>query len=444
MPVINPYEHYRFNVGASSPRKRTTATEKRAGGLAGRRAILAAAEKKAKEKAKDTEMTDFDLIKENMGDAVGKVSKTYVGPLAGAHGGLAYQRRRVEASQSEEIEIIEPMQAKRRPDNALLQAPKAGHNVESAAPDASRPIPAPTRSHFSFGIPEQNTASTAVSTAASVPTSAFSFSKTVPTAPSPYERKNDALDIVMATAGASTSPTAKLTPAVFSIAPRSEPPAPERVIPTRSQEKELLKKPAREEALAISSGALPVFVFRCLANLPSLATGVSFAAQQKARSVPSTDLPKFDFDHVSSNQALVKTSLPLPETAVATASSSSQPAATNTPSTGFTGWGATAKPSNSSATWTCNSCLLQSKASSTECDVCEAPRPVPASTKTPPPVQAPPPVVPAASGFTGWGANFGAAPAAKSGSDQDWTCSLCGCKSKATSQQCDVCETKRS
>jgi len=70
---VNPYEHYRFNVGASSPRKRPSATDKRAGGLAGRRALLAAAEKKEKERTKDTEMTDLDLIKENMADKSGKV-----------------------------------------------------------------------------------------------------------------------------------------------------------------------------------------------------------------------------------------------------------------------------------------------------------------------------------------------------------------------------------
>jgi hypothetical protein len=443
VPVINPYEHYRFNVGASSPRKRTTATEKRAGGLAGRRAILAAAEKKAKEKAKDTEMTDFDLIKENMGDAAGKVSTTPISSVVDIHVGLAFQRRRVEASQTEEVDVVEAVPAKRRPDNAPSQASKPGSTHASAATEASRLIAAPTRSHFSFGVPEQDTTSTTESTA-SAPTSAFNFSKPVPTAPSPYERKNDALDIVMATAGASTSPAAKLTPAVFSVAPSREVAVPERVSPTKEHQKDVVNRPAREEALTIASGALPVFVFKCLANLPSLATGVSFAATQKARSVPSIDLPKFDFDHIPSDQPPSKTSMSLPNSVAAATTSSSQAAATSTPPTGFTGWGAIAKPSTSGATWTCNSCFLQSKVSSTECDVCEAPRPVVAPAKTASPVQAPPRVAPAAIGFTGWGANFGTAPAAKSGSDQDWTCSLCGCKSKATSQQCDVCETKRS
>ena len=390
-------------------------------------------------------MTDFDLIKENMGDAAGKVSELRIRSIVDSYGGLAlFQRRRVEASQTEELEIIEALPTKRHPDNAPSQKSEPGSIRGSAATDTSRPITAPTRSRFSFGIPEQNTTNAAVSIPAAAPTSAFNFSKPGPTVPSPYERKNDALDIVMATAGASTSPATKLTPAVFSIAPSREVSGPERVAPTKEQQEDLLKRPAREEALAIASGALPVFVFKCLANLPSLATGISFAATQKARSVPTTELPKFDFDHNSSNQAQLKASMSAPKSVAVASTSSFQPAVTSTPSTGFTGWGAIAKPSASNATWTCNSCFLQSKASSTECDVCEAPRPKVAPTETPPPVQTPPPVAPPASGFTGWGANFGAAPAAKSGSDQDWTCGLCGCKSKATSQQCDVCETKRS
>jgi hypothetical protein len=75
--VVNPYEHYRFNIGStaqSSRRKSAGPGTRRLGGLAERRAVLAAAEAKERERNKGKVMTDLDMINENLGDRDAKVS----------------------------------------------------------------------------------------------------------------------------------------------------------------------------------------------------------------------------------------------------------------------------------------------------------------------------------------------------------------------------------
>lgn len=231
----------------------------------------------------------------------------------------------------------------------------------------------------------------------------------------------------MANAGPSSASPAKLTPAVFPTLPTQELP----VITTTAKGNQISqgsdKQTAIDQALGIDAGALPVYMFKCLANVPSLAAGTSFAAQQKAKAVATSDLPSYSFGEPSKVQLDVLTS-----------SIAKVPAKNPAPATGlsgFTGWGSApgASAVKANDTWTCKECFLQSKATSIECDICEAPRPGHA-----------PAVKPAAAtgGFTGWGASFtpSAGTAAAGG---DWTCSLCGCKSKATSTQCDVCETPK-
>ena len=126
---------------------------------------------------------------------------------------------------------------------------------------------------------------------------------------------------------------------------------------------------------------------------------------------------------------------------------------------GFTGWGSVVKSApnpaatsgggqatTSDAEWTCDVCMLKSKPTSTQCDVCETPRPgvkpsssAPAATTNPAAAPSPTPLV---KGFTGWGSSAFAQP--KPVAEGEWTCGVCSCKSKATSTQCDVCETPRS
>jgi hypothetical protein len=312
----------------------------------------------------------------------------------------------------EAIEAISKSDGKERSDgsNQTIQASKSTSAFAPSSSSTATSVAAPIRSTFTFGAPLQSRQKEDTVTPALPAT--FTFSKPSSTAPAPVQKKNDALDIVMATAGATSAVPYKLTPAIFSTPP----------------EQEANTTSPRDDALATDSGALPVYVFRCLTHVPSIAAGTSFAAQQKAKAMPIDQLPAYKFDDSSRSYA----------TSSASTTKEQPDLSSNAPlaSSGFTGWGATVKPSSSNVaqggTWTCDVCSLQSKAASTECDVCEAPRPGNAPASRPA----------VTGGFTGWGANLNPPPAT-SGSGQDWTCGLCGCKSKATSQQCDVCETKR-
>lgn len=228
----------------------------------------------------------------------------------------------------------------------------------------------------------------------------------------PPPSKSSAFDIISRTIASSAEPEKTARPSV-SLAPISsvKPPssAAEKralateteTVPTKQTPEDIVKK--------LDAGALPVSTFRSLANVVDLGTSTSALARQQALAKSVDQLPTFTFAFKLSHATPTSAAVP--------------------PTTGFTGWGTGMTPkTTTSDTWQCSTCMCQSKATSTKCDVCETPKP---ASK---PVSATP-----NTGFTGWGAGALKSTAAS----DEWTCNTCDCRSKATSTKCDVCNTAR-
>jgi rubrerythrin len=234
-----------------------------------------------------------------------------------------------------------------------------------------------------------------------------------------------------------------------------------------------------DKVAAVHVGTLPVYTFVALAHAPDVSTdGRRFAVDIKAKvmRMDVKDLPTFSFlgqqqeDKSSNAEASGSKQSAAPGSSAlggdATAKNAPAPAstwkcdlcglqskgtdkcdicdapkpknamATTSGSTsGFTGWGSTAKPppaTPSDGAWKCDLCGLMSKAGSLKCDVCEAPKPgaVPAATT-------------ASTGFTGWGAGVTIKKPKVAEQEGAWTCGTCGCVSSPGSVKCDVCETPK-
>jgi hypothetical protein len=233
---------------------------------------------------------------------------------------------------------------------------------------------------------------------------------TTPKQPPPS--RFSAFDIISRTLASSAEPEKTRMSVLFS-APS---PAEQSAVPEQHKQPAKTSAPPVPETpedivKKLDAGALPVSTFRSLASTPDLGKDSSALSRQQSLETPVEKLPKFTF------------TFKLPATSTAPPASAS-----SAPTTAFTGWGAGAAPEASNDMWECTTCMCKSKPTSTKCDVCETPRPAvkPAST------------VPN-TGFTGWGAGA-AVPTTAS---DEWTCSVCMCKSKAASTKCDVCETPR-
>lgn len=163
----------------------------------------------------------------------------------------------------------------------------------------------------------------------------------------------------------------------------------------------------------LNISALPVNTFRALSGGDDLGKETSALARQQVLTIEADKLPRFAFTFRLSK---VQSAAPIP--------------AAVPPSAGFTGWGSGMKPqiAKNDDMWECSLCLCKSPSTSTKCDVCTEPRPT---------VKAVPST--ASVGFTGWGSGN---PLPPTSTDQ-WTCSLCMCKSANTSTKCEVCETPR-
>jgi hypothetical protein len=382
---------------------------------------------------------------------------------------------------SPEIQMISSPSPKKSKQPALPASTSAFAKPSSAFTFSAKPQDPPKQSAFgsssqtdkpafSFGTAAQASKDAFAALHPSV--SSQPQITTVQAAKSAFEkRKNDAIDIVMSHAAASPTIPTKLTPTTLSASrlpiTSSIPPIFGAVKPVEEKEQTSKAKSAREEVLAMQTAACPVFVYKSLANVPSLAVGISIVTQQKVKNMSESELPVFTFGSGTLGLEPFATSGfagfgAISSSSTAPASSSStgdawicslcsckskgsstkcdvceEPrpgsAVPKPATTGFTGWGASAsKPSTSAeGEWTCSLCSCKSKASSQKCDVCEADRPKSVSATTAAPV----------TGFSGWGAG---AMLPKAGSVGEWTCGMCGCKSKASSKDCEVCESPRS
>lgn len=234
---------------------------------------------------------------------------------------------------------------------------------------------------------------------------------TTPKQPPPS--KFSAFDIISRTIASSAEPENKMRMSVSFSAPS---PAERSPIPQQQKQPTNPPAPLVEETpedivKKLDASALPVNTFRSLASTPDLSKDISALARQQSLATPVDKLPTFTF------------------TFKVLATSTAPPAsAPSVPPTAFTGWDAGTAPKISNDLWECTTCMCKSKPTSTKCDVCETPRPASKPASTTP-----------NTGFTGWGAGA-AVPTTTS---NEWTCSVCMCKSKATSTKCDVCETPR-
>lgn len=385
--VVNPYENYRFNVGSSTSLKVSgrKALPKRAGGLAGRRAIMEAAEKKEKERQKDQELTDLDLINENLGvETAGK-------------------RRRLQSdvpTEDRTSKADSPMQ-----DVSSEKLSKDASPISSAIAKPEQPSRPPSTASFTFGKP-------GTSTPTAFPSFTVASKAVVKTStPDTTQKKSDAMDIVMANASIPSTSSSKPTPTIFSAASLTPAATPFALAPTKATSKEPVNpRSPEEEVKTMDKAGLPVFVFKCLSKLPSLVTGTSYGAQQAAKKVEDIKLPSFQFG-VSYTPPQSGSSHPF---ALLANAQSKAPASV----------------AGAKEAWTCELCGLKSSADSTQCDVCEAPKP---KAKASAIQQAP----------LAWKSTVPSTSIFNNSTGSQWTCDLCGLKSSASSTQCDVCEAPK-
>lgn len=286
---------------------------------------------------------------------------------------------------------------------------------------------------------------------------------TTPRQPPPS--KFSAFDIISRTIASSAEPEKKARPSVSFAATSSPKPTPVAEVSEKAPESETAKpKQTPEETVKkLDVGALPVSTFRSLANVVDLGKTTSALARQQALAKSLDQLPTFTFTFKMPSKSTPDAAAPssmgftgwgsgiTPQAAsgdmweCSTCMCKSKATSTKcdvcetpkpaakpvsaAPNVGFTGWGAGAQVLKSSLDeWKCDTCMCQSKATSTKCDVCSTPRPG----------EAPAPKV-ATTGFTGWGTGM----QEKAKSSGTWTCSLCSCQSKESSVKCDVCGTPR-
>jgi len=102
---------------------------------------------------------------------------------------------------------------------------------------------------------------------------------------------------------------------------------------------------------------------------------------------------------------------------------------TSAPKTNGFDWAAAGikPPAASTSKWDCSVCMIANDVSLQQCAACESPRPGAA------------PSAPPVSAFN-WGAAGFKPPAAAT---DEWTCTMCACKSPASAKQCVVCETPK-
>jgi hypothetical protein len=191
------------------------------------------------------------------------------------------------------------------------------------------------------------------------------------------KRKQDAFDLIMSNTTSPAAPTAKITPAQIN---------PDRFFTSDTAQ---IAQPAPVKAAAIASkksdidlardtpeAALPVFVFKSLAQVPDLAKGIPFETYNAAKNMEESKLPAFTFKVNLTGKSLTDPA-PAASTSTATAPAAAPVVAAPPVTGGFTGWGAGAfaKPKGADAgSWICSVCSCTSKAGSTKCDVCETPR----------------------------------------------------------------------
>ncbi|KAJ9094419.1 hypothetical protein QFC21_005958 [Naganishia friedmannii] len=386
-PISNPYEGYRFHIGSTSTPFVGTSRQPVTSSSSRPRTSLkprARASLGGSEHVPDTsKMSDLDLI-----TASWQAEQT---------------NKRIRKSSP--AAVSKGKSSEQSSDRMQVDESPIPRNSSRASASST----APTRSSYSILERPQSPVKPPVG-------KSFSQDAQSTTPKQPPSTKSSAFDIISRTIAAS-APTEQTprTSVSFASLPTSEPaklPEQSEILTSANQQPKI--QTPDELVRRLDASALPVNTFRSLTGGEDLGKDTSALARQQALTTKSDKLPRFTFTFRMS------------ETSTATATFAAAP-----PSTGFTGWGSGMTPQagkGGNDMWECSTCMCKSPLTSTKCDVCSEPQPaakVALST--------------ASVGFTGWGS--GAAP--PSTSTDQWTCSLCMCKTASTSTKCEVCEAPR-